>query len=202
MESLTATEAARRFSELLDAVEERGETFPRRSTRSYRCANSAGRCSEWQGTEGAAQELASRCRVAARAARASIGTDRAGTRLERLILDTTVLVAAERDRPIGPRPDRSDRRTPAPTAISDDDDVAIAAITAAELLVGVEMARSGRRQRRATFVDSILSLVPVESYGLDAARAHARLLAHTRRAGRPRGAHDLPATASTPPRPP
>ena len=27
MESLTATEAARRFSELLDAVEERGETF-------------------------------------------------------------------------------------------------------------------------------------------------------------------------------
>lgn len=27
MERLTATEAARRFSELLDAVEERGETF-------------------------------------------------------------------------------------------------------------------------------------------------------------------------------
>ncbi len=90
-----------------------------------------------------------------------------------------MLVAAERD------------SETLDAAISDDDDVAIAAITAAELLVGVEMARSGRRQRRATFVDSILSLVPVESYGLDAARAHARLLAHTRRAGRPRGAHDL-----------
>lgn len=75
--------------------------------------------------------------------------------------------------------------------ISDDDDVAIAAVTAAELLVGVEMAGARSRKRRASFVDSILSLVPVESYGLDGARAHARLLAHTRRAGRPRGAHDL-----------
>lgn len=90
-----------------------------------------------------------------------------------------MLVAAERD---------SDALN---AVISDDDDVAIAAITAAELLVGVEMARSSRRQRRASFVDSVLSLVPVESYGLDVARAHARLLAHTRRAGRPRGAHDL-----------
>jgi tRNA(fMet)-specific endonuclease VapC len=90
-----------------------------------------------------------------------------------------VLVAAERDK------DALDR------VISDDDDIAIAAITAAELLVGVEMAGSSTRQRRARFVDSILSIVPVETYGLEVARAHARLLAHARRAGRPRGAHDL-----------
>jgi tRNA(fMet)-specific endonuclease VapC len=33
--------------------------------------------------------------------------------------------------------------------------------------------------------------VSVESYGLDVATAHGRLLAHTRRTGSPRGAHDL-----------
>jgi tRNA(fMet)-specific endonuclease VapC len=90
-----------------------------------------------------------------------------------------VLVAAERDR------DSLDR------VISDDADVAIAAVTAAELLVGVELSGARIRPRRARFVESVLSLVPVESYGLDVARAHARLLAHARRTGRPRGAHDL-----------
>jgi tRNA(fMet)-specific endonuclease VapC len=33
--------------------------------------------------------------------------------------------------------------------------------------------------------------MPVEQYGHGTARAHARLLAHVKRAGRPRGAHDL-----------
>ena len=32
---------------------------------------------------------------------------------------------------------------------------------------------------------------PIEDYTLDVAVAHARLLAYVRRAGRPRGAHDL-----------
>jgi tRNA(fMet)-specific endonuclease VapC len=36
----------------------------------------------------------------------------------------------------------------------------------------------------------------VEQYDLDAARAHAGLLAHTRRSGRPRGAHDLQIAAT------
>jgi tRNA(fMet)-specific endonuclease VapC len=70
--------------------------------------------------------------------------------------------------------------------IGDEDDVAIAAVTAAELLVGVELGE-GRR----SFVDDVLSSVPIESYDLDVARAHASLLVHTRRTGRPRGAHDL-----------
>lgn len=75
--------------------------------------------------------------------------------------------------------------------IGDEDDVAIAAITAAELLVGVELAEGKSRQRRLAFVESVLSMIPIEPYDLDVARTHASLLAHTRRSGRPRGAHDL-----------
>lgn len=77
------------------------------------------------------------------------------------------------------------------TVIGDEDDVAIAAVTAAELLVGVEFADRRNRQRRHTFVEDVLSVIPIEPYDLEVARVHATLLAHTRRSGRPRGAHDL-----------
>lgn len=75
--------------------------------------------------------------------------------------------------------------------VADEDDVAIAAITVAELLVGVELASARHRQRRQLFVERILESVPVEIYDLGVARAHAALLAHTRRVGEQRGAHDL-----------
>jgi tRNA(fMet)-specific endonuclease VapC len=97
----------------------------------------------------------------------------------RLILDSTVLIAAKRT-------DRVLNRL-----IADDDDVAIAAITAAELLVGVELADGAHRDKRAVFVRSVLDTIPVQAYDLAVARAHAVLLAHVRRTGRPRGAHDL-----------
>jgi tRNA(fMet)-specific endonuclease VapC len=97
----------------------------------------------------------------------------------RLILDTTVLVTAERG---GTRLD---------DLLDDDDDVAIAAITAAELLVGVELATAARHQAREAFVGDVLATIPIEEYNLEVARAHARLLAHVRRTGKPRGAHDL-----------
>jgi tRNA(fMet)-specific endonuclease VapC len=97
----------------------------------------------------------------------------------RLILDSTVFIDAERT-------GRSLNRT-----IADEDDVAIAAITTAELLVGVEMADDTRRQARSAFVRSVLDTVPVEDYDVQVAHAHAALLAHVRRTGRPRGAHDL-----------
>jgi len=99
--------------------------------------------------------------------------------VDRLILDTTALVAAER------------RRGRIDELIGDEDDVAIAAITAAELLVGVELADGRRRQRRAAFVTGVLDAVVIEPYDLRSARAHAAFLVHVRRAGRPRGAHDL-----------
>jgi tRNA(fMet)-specific endonuclease VapC len=97
----------------------------------------------------------------------------------RLILDTTVLVTAERG------------RSGLAEVVDDADDVAIAAITAAELLVGVELADERRRPRRLVFVDSILAQIRIEPNDIETARVHAGLLAHTRRSGRSRGAHGL-----------
>lgn len=99
--------------------------------------------------------------------------------MARLILDTTVIIDAERD------------DAALEERIGDEDDVAMAAITAAELLVGVELAEGRRRDHRERYVAEVLGTVPIEGYDLDVARAHARLLAHSRRSGTPRGAHDL-----------
>ena len=83
------------------------------------------------------------------------------------------------------------RRARLERAIADDDDVAIAAVTAAELLVGVELAGPRRRERRRTFVEEVFETLTVEDYTLATAAAHARLLAAVRASGTPRGAHDL-----------
>ena len=99
--------------------------------------------------------------------------------MERLFLDTTILVSAERSR------HRLD------AAFDDDDDVAVAAVTVAELLVGVELATVRRREPRGVFVDGVLETLVVEDYTVETARTHASLLAATKREGRPRGAHDL-----------
>jgi tRNA(fMet)-specific endonuclease VapC len=97
----------------------------------------------------------------------------------RLILDTTVFIDAER------------RGRQLNRLIADEDDVAIAAVTAAELLVGVELADDARRATRSAFVRSVLETVPIEDYDVQVARVHATLLAHVRRTGKPRGAPDL-----------
>ena len=76
-------------------------------------------------------------------------------------------------------------------AIDDGDDVAVAAITVAELKVGVQLAKGRRREKRERFVAAVLDAVSIEPYDLNVAEAHAGLLAHVRRAGAPRGAHDL-----------
>lgn len=99
--------------------------------------------------------------------------------MTRLLLDTTFLIDAERD-------DRA-----LDDAIGDDDDAAIAAITVAELLVGVEVAAGRRRAARRAFVERIVAGLPIVDYDLAVAEAHASLLAHVRRDGTPRGAHDL-----------
>jgi tRNA(fMet)-specific endonuclease VapC len=97
----------------------------------------------------------------------------------RLIVDTSALIATKR----GTARWRD--------LIATDDDVAMASVTAAELLVGVELADRTRRPARERFVEGLLALIPVEDYDLSAARAHALLLVHCRRSGQPRGAHDL-----------
>jgi tRNA(fMet)-specific endonuclease VapC len=75
--------------------------------------------------------------------------------------------------------------------IPDQDDTAMAGVTAAELLLGVELGEGRDLRRRRAFIEQLLEAIPVETYGLEVARSHAGLLAATRRAGRPRSAHDL-----------
>ena len=99
--------------------------------------------------------------------------------MTRLLLDTTFLIDAERG------------GVDIDGAIADDDDVAIAAITLAELRVGVLLADDRRLDERASFVAAVRSGLPVVGYDVDVADVHADLLAHIRRAGTPRGAHDL-----------
>ena len=96
----------------------------------------------------------------------------------RVILDTGVIIAFERG--------RLDIEGTLGT-----DDAAIAAITAMELLVGVERADEKHRPRRALHVEAVLSSVPIVDYTLDVARVHARLSARALRIGRPRSAYDI-----------
>ena len=77
-------------------------------------------------------------------------------------------------------------------ATAPDEPWAIAGITAAELLLGVERADSpSRRRRRAGFVEQVLAEVPVLPFDLLVARVHARVSAQLLDAGRLIGAHDL-----------
>lgn len=75
--------------------------------------------------------------------------------------------------------------------IHDDDVPAIAAITVAELGVGIAAATGKRRTARQVFLDDIVENLTIVAYDLEVARAHTQLLVATRAAGRPRGAHDL-----------
>lgn len=99
--------------------------------------------------------------------------------MSRLLLDTTFLIDAERS---GASLDQ---------VIGDDDEVAIAALTIAELLVGVLLADQTRRSGREQFIDEIRATIPVIDYDATVAASHAQLLVAVRRQGRPRGAHDL-----------
>ncbi|MGH8998567.1 MAG: PIN domain-containing protein [Acidimicrobiia bacterium] len=99
--------------------------------------------------------------------------------MNRLLLDTTFLIDAER------AGDDLDE------LIADEDDVSIAAISVAELHVGVELSDGRNRARRQAFVEDVVASVPVLSYDLDVAAAHAELLVAVRRQGIRRGAHDL-----------
>ena len=96
-----------------------------------------------------------------------------------LLLDTTFLINTER------------QRLDLDEIIGDDDDVAIAAITLAEMLVGVKLASGKRQVARRAFTREIMESVPIIAYDAPIAEAHADLLVTVRGAGKPRGAHDL-----------
>jgi len=73
-----------------------------------------------------------------------------------------------------------------------DEEMAIAAITASELLVGIHRATSqAHRVRRSAFVEGALAELPVLAFDLDAARVHASLSAEMSASGQVIGSHDL-----------
>lgn len=99
--------------------------------------------------------------------------------MTRLLFDTTFLIDAERSG------DELD------DLIDDGDDVAVAAVTIAELRVGALLAKGRRRTIRTAYVDDVIATVPALDYDLEVAEAHAELLVEVRAQGKPRGAHDL-----------
>lgn len=96
------------------------------------------------------------------------------------LIDTSVLIAIERGQ-LDPL-----RLT------GDDEPVAIAAITASELLRGVHRLNSAvSRTRAERFVEGLLAELPVIAFDLDVARVHARLDAEASAAGASLGDADL-----------
>lgn len=96
----------------------------------------------------------------------------------RVILDTGVLIALERgsldvDIVLGA------------------DDAVIAAITAMELLSGVERADDKHRQARAIHVEALLASLPIENYDLAVARMHAQLAVEAMKSGKTRSSYDM-----------
>lgn len=99
-----------------------------------------------------------------------------------IVIDTSVLVGLE----------RRGATLEDLTTVAPDDAVAIASITASELLVGAYRADSGqRRQEREAFIEDILGRLPAFPFDLTVARVHAVLWAQLVSAGQLIGAHDL-----------
>jgi predicted nucleic acid-binding protein len=99
-----------------------------------------------------------------------------------VILDSSLLIAAERGAVRFEELLASLGATP----------VAVAAITASELLHGCHRAADPAiRARRTAFVDALLELLPVLPFGLSEARRHAQLWADLVREGSVIGPHDM-----------
>jgi predicted nucleic acid-binding protein len=73
-----------------------------------------------------------------------------------------------------------------------EEDVAISAITASELLHGVQRAKTvAQRHRRQAFVEGLLAQLPVIAFDLTVARVHASLWADLAKRGAAVGERDL-----------
>lgn len=99
-----------------------------------------------------------------------------------IVIDSSVLIAWERDQ----------LNLETQMARYADEDFAISAITASELLHGVHRATTpARRSQREAFVEGLLSRIPVFSFDLVTARVHARLSSELATQKTPVGPHDL-----------
>ena len=98
------------------------------------------------------------------------------------LIDTSVFISME----------RNGRSLTSLASATMDEPVALAAITASELLAGVHRAESIRLQlRREAFVEAVLDFAPVLPIDLRVARVHAGMWAQLTAAGHMIGAHDL-----------
>jgi tRNA(fMet)-specific endonuclease VapC len=98
------------------------------------------------------------------------------------LIDASIVIAAERGRL------DLDRLL----AEQANESVALAAITASELLHGVHRASTAaQRGRREAFVERLLALLPIVPFDLVVARVHARIWAELAVKGTVIGAHDL-----------
>ncbi len=103
------------------------------------------------------------------------------------LIDSSVLIATE----------RGDLALDAFSARYAQEDVAISAVTASELLHGVHRARTpGQRQRRQAFVEGLLAQLPVIAFDLTVARVHASLWADLAKRGVAVGERDLMISAT------
>ena len=102
----------------------------------------------------------------------------------RLILDTCVLIAAERG------------KLQLADFVVSDDDIALPMIVLTELRMGVLLADDRHRSIREAAADRVQKLFPILEYSTSVSEAHAELLAWTRRNGSPRGPFDLIIAAS------
>jgi len=99
-----------------------------------------------------------------------------------ILIDSSVLIAAE----------RGHLDFDAIAARSSEEDVAISAVTASELLHGVRRARTAaQHHRRQAFVEGLLAELPVVAFDLTVARVHASLWADLARRGVAVGERDL-----------
>jgi tRNA(fMet)-specific endonuclease VapC len=100
-----------------------------------------------------------------------------------LILGTSVIIAA-------------DRQQLKLQKVIGDDDPAISAFTAMELLTGADQASPAHRDLVALNAEAWLAVLPIVNYTIKVARAHAYLMTHTRQLGRPRAPVDLAIAAT------
>lgn len=98
------------------------------------------------------------------------------------LIDTSVFIALERR-----------RESLGALAIAvPDEPVALASITASELLAGAHRADTQeRRLRRQAFVEAILEVITVIPFDLRIARIHAQIWSQLMASGQTIGAHDL-----------
>lgn len=107
------------------------------------------------------------------------------------LIDTTVFIDLERAYTRSSSTELDAVMNDLGTQIGFDEDVAMSAITASELLHGVHRANIRHRSRREAFVEMAIAAFPPQPFDLLAARIHAGVWADLTNRGQEIGAHDV-----------